>query len=98
MISSQADSRTIQQARPPFLPLLILLNPVAGGTEQAPNREIFFPPGSLPHFLNSQQFNLLSLTRSPEGFFFNILIFNFFDNRDEMLNFLNQYNQLTLTI
>ena len=60
IIFSHADSRRIQQERPPFFPLFIPSCSMDTGTEQCPYFSICFPPGSLPHFLNSQQFILSS--------------------------------------
>lgn len=63
MIFPQATSRHNQQDRPPFFPPLRPSQSISTGTEQSPYRVTFLPPGSLPHFLNSQQFNLVFIKK-----------------------------------
>jgi hypothetical protein len=46
-----------QQARPPFFPEFSPLAFNVIGAGHTPNSVTFAPPGSRPHFLNSQQFS-----------------------------------------
>jgi hypothetical protein len=68
----QANSLRTQQARPPFFPPLMPSESIATGMEQTPYCAIFLPPGSLPHFLNSQQFTFLSAA-SIKVYFFELI-------------------------
>jgi hypothetical protein len=56
--SPQKVPATAQQIRPPFFPKFRPFSDVSSAAGHPPLSEIFTPPGSLPHFLNSQQFCL----------------------------------------
>jgi hypothetical protein len=55
-LSSQKVPATAQQHLPAFLPQLTPLTLPSIAAGQTPNSFTLAPPGSLPHFLTSQQF------------------------------------------